>query len=218
VVCSGGIVGVVGEVGRCAHADFPRRRTLAPQASSSESASAPCGNLHGPNRVRRITVGHELGGRWVDATNRASWQVATLRRRRRSRPRPLALRHSLARWQKPWQRRQYCGNRQVVTRCELERQLKHLSRSSAGTCRSCFGDAKPRRPQVASPVVGESPATHRCWGWRLIHGAQGVGGQGYDHPQAEQASCAPAGGAASYISSAFAQVLAAQRPSRLYLE
>ena len=76
-----------GKVGRRAHADIPSRRTLASLVSSTDSASACRGTPHGPIRDHLIASGRMLGGRRVDAANRATWQIATLRRR----PQSLAL-------------------------------------------------------------------------------------------------------------------------------
>ena len=55
-----------------------------------------------------------------------------------------------------------------------------------------------------SPVVGGSPATLRRWGRRPFLSDQGVGGQRYGHPLAEQAGRTLAVDAASCVFPAFA--------------
>jgi hypothetical protein len=47
------------------------------------------------------------------------------------------------------------------------------------------------------------PATHRRRGQIPLRGDQSIGGQGYNHPMAEQEGRAPAGGMTGYVSSAF---------------
>jgi hypothetical protein len=65
-----------------------------------------------------------------------------------------------------------------------------------------------------SLAIGESHATHQRWGRRLVLNVQGISGWGHGYQQAEQASRAPAGGAADCISSAFAHAPTDQRLHR----
>jgi hypothetical protein len=66
--------------------------------------------------------------------------------------------------------------------------------------------------QTLPPAGGGSHATHHHWGRRLIHGGQGVGALGHDHPLAESGSRAQVVGAVDYASSAHGQHGLAKAP------